>query len=61
MSSSYEERLRHPVIPELREQGTMPLASYLIHYVLQLYSFEKMMHSTYALKGVISKVVASME
>jgi exopolyphosphatase/guanosine-5'-triphosphate,3'-diphosphate pyrophosphatase len=61
MSSSYEERLRHPVIPELRAEY-MPLASYLIHNVLQLYSFEKMMHSTYALKeGVISKVVASME
>ncbi len=61
MSSTFEERLRHPVIPELRAEY-MPLASYLVQYVLKLYSFEKMMHSTYALKeGVISKVVATTE
>jgi exopolyphosphatase / guanosine-5'-triphosphate,3'-diphosphate pyrophosphatase len=61
MASSFEERLRHPVIPELRAEY-MPLASYLIQYVLNLHSFDKMMHSTYALKeGVISKIVASAE
>lgn len=49
MGSSYEERMKHPVIPAIRAEY-MPLASYLVNYVLGLRKFSKLFHSAYSLK-----------
>lgn len=59
MGSTYEERLKHPAIPSIRAEY-MPLASYLVKYVLELNSFERIYHSAYALKeGVISELISA--
>lgn len=49
INSTYEQRLLHKAIPSIRAEY-MPLASYLVKYVLELSKFEKMYHSQYALK-----------
>jgi len=49
INSTYEHRLLHKAIPSIRAEY-MPLASYLVKYVLELSKFEKMYHSQYALK-----------
>ena len=49
MGSSFEERMKHPVIPSIRAEY-MPLASYLVNFVLTLGQFEKLYHSAYSLK-----------
>jgi exopolyphosphatase/guanosine-5'-triphosphate,3'-diphosphate pyrophosphatase len=57
MGSTYAERLKHKAIPSVRAEY-MPLASYMVKYVLELQSFNKMYHSAYALKeGAIAEVV----
>lgn len=58
MGSTFEERLKHPAIPSIRAEY-MPLASYLVKYVLELASFDQIFHSAYALKeGVISEYLS---
>jgi len=49
MGSTYEERLKHPAIPAIRAEY-MPLASYLIKFVLEHNKFRRLYHSAYALK-----------
>jgi len=49
MGSTFEQRLKHPVIPSIRAEY-MPLASYLVKYVLGMKTFEKLYHSAYSLK-----------
>lgn len=58
MGSSYEDRLKHPAIPNLRVQF-MPIAMYLIKLVLDLQQFEQIFRSPYALKeGVLRRFQA---
>lgn len=47
--STLEERMKHPAIPPIRAEF-MPLASFLIKYVLELHPFVKLMHSDFSLK-----------
>lgn len=57
MGSTFSERLKHPVIPTIRAEY-MPLASYLVHYVLGITTFEKFYHSAYSLKeGAVSELM----
>jgi len=49
MGSTYQQRMSHAAIPAIRAE-LMPLSSYLVKYVLELHSFDKLMHSAYALK-----------
>jgi exopolyphosphatase / guanosine-5'-triphosphate,3'-diphosphate pyrophosphatase len=49
MGSTFEERLKHPAIPSLRAEF-MPLASYLVKFVLEQQSFTHVSHSAYSLK-----------
>ena len=49
MGSTFEERMKHPVIPAIRAEY-MPLASFLVNYVLGMKKFEKLYHSAYSLK-----------
>ncbi|MFM9985623.1 MAG: hypothetical protein ACKVOK_10355 [Flavobacteriales bacterium] len=49
MGSTFEERMKHPVIPAIRAEY-MPLASFLVYYVLGMKKFEKLYHSAYSLK-----------
>lgn len=61
LGSTLEERLKHPVIPELRAEY-MSIASYLVHHILALQPFEKMLHSSYSLKeGVMTKFLLGNE
>ena len=56
MGSSYEDRLKHPAIPNLRVQF-MPIAIYLMKLVLELQSFNQIYRSPYALKeGVLQRL-----
>lgn len=56
MGSSYEDRLKHPAIPNLRVQF-MPIAMYLIKLVLDLQPFQEIYRSPYALKeGVLKRL-----
>ncbi len=56
MGSTYEERLKHPAIPNLRVQF-MPIAIYLMKLVLDIQSFDKIYRSPYALKeGVLKRL-----
>lgn len=49
MKSTYEQRLKHPAIPAIRAEF-MPLAAFLINYVLELHPFGNLVHSAYSLK-----------
>jgi exopolyphosphatase / guanosine-5'-triphosphate,3'-diphosphate pyrophosphatase len=49
MSSTYEERLKHPAIPSIRAEF-MPLASFMVKEVMEMQHFERLIHSQYALK-----------
>jgi exopolyphosphatase/guanosine-5'-triphosphate,3'-diphosphate pyrophosphatase len=61
MNSTYEERVKHPVIPSMRAEY-MPLASYLVKYVLDLSSFERLFHSAYSLKeGAMLEIMSTIE
>jgi exopolyphosphatase/guanosine-5'-triphosphate,3'-diphosphate pyrophosphatase len=61
LASTFEQRLKHPVIPTIRAEY-MPLASYLIRYVLGLASFKKMVHSAYSLKeGAMKDILEKIE
>lgn len=54
MGSTLEERLAHPSIPQMRAEY-MPLSTYLVKFVLEQSSFNKMYQSEYALKeGVLA-------
>jgi len=54
MGSTLEERLKHPCIPQMRSEY-MPLSTYLVKFVLEQSSFNKMYQSEYALKeGVLA-------
>ena len=54
MGSTLEERLKHPSIPQMRAEY-MPLSTYLVKFVLEQSSFNKMYQSEYALKeGVLA-------
>ncbi len=56
MGSSYEDRLKHPAIPNLRVQF-MPIAMYLIKLVLDIQPFDQIFRSPYALKeGVLKRL-----
>ena len=56
MGSSYEDRLKHPAIPNLRVQF-MPIAIYLMKLVLDLQPFNQIYRSPYALKeGVMQRL-----
>ncbi len=61
MASTFEQRLKHPVIPTIRAEY-MPLASYLIKYVLALVPFKKMVHSAYSLKeGALMDIIEKLD
>ncbi|MEY3836064.1 MAG: Exopolyphosphatase, partial [Bacteroidota bacterium] len=49
MGSTLEERLKHPSIPQMRAEY-MPLSTYLVKFILEQSSFNKMYQSEYALK-----------
>lgn len=49
IQSSYEERLNHPAIPSIRAEY-MPLAVYLIKYIMNTMGVKRLLHSQYALK-----------
>jgi exopolyphosphatase/guanosine-5'-triphosphate,3'-diphosphate pyrophosphatase len=54
VGSTLEERLKHPSIPQMRAEY-MPLSTYLVKYILEQSSFNKMYQSEYALKeGVLA-------
>ena len=54
VGSTLEERLAHPSIPQMRAEY-MPLSTYLVKFVLEQSSFNKMYQSEYALKeGVLA-------
>ncbi len=54
MGSTLEERLKHPSIPQMRAEY-MPLSTYLVKFILEQSSFNKMYQSEYALKeGVLA-------
>ncbi len=56
MGSSYEDRLKHPAIPNLRVQF-MPIAIYLMKLVLEIQPFKEIYRSPYALKeGVMRRL-----
>jgi exopolyphosphatase / guanosine-5'-triphosphate,3'-diphosphate pyrophosphatase len=55
--STYDQRLRNPVIPEMRAQF-MPLASALVDYVLHMHTFQEIIHSAYSLKeGALARLL----
>lgn len=61
LGSTFEERLKHPAIPSVRAEY-MPLASYLIKYVLETKSIKQLTHSSYALKeGAIQSLIETMD
>jgi exopolyphosphatase / guanosine-5'-triphosphate,3'-diphosphate pyrophosphatase len=49
MGSTFEERLKHPAIPALRAEY-MPLASYLVKFIVEQQPFTHLFHSAYSLK-----------
>lgn len=54
VGSTLEERLKHPSIPQMRAEY-MPLSTYLVKFLLEQSSFNKMYQSEYALKeGVLA-------
>ena len=54
MGSTLEERLKHPSIPQMRAEY-MPLSTYLVKFIIEHSSFNKMYQSEYALKeGVLA-------
>ncbi len=54
MGSTLEERLKHPSIPQMRAEY-MPLSTYLVKFILEQSSFNKIYQSEYALKeGVLA-------
>ncbi len=54
MGSTLEERLKHPSIPQMRAEF-MPLSTYLVKFILEQSSFNKIYQSEYALKeGVLA-------
>ncbi|MCC6600883.1 MAG: phosphatase [Crocinitomicaceae bacterium] len=61
MGSTFEERLKHPSIPAIRAEY-MPLASYLIKYVLEISSIKSFVHSAYSLKeGAVQTLIGTLE
>lgn len=59
MGSTFEQRLRHPAIPAIRAEY-MPLASFLVKYVLELHPFRRLVHSAWSLKeGAMQQFWAS--
>ncbi len=61
MGSTFEQRLNHSVIPTIRAEY-MPLASFLVNYVLTLAPFEKLYHSAYSLKeGAMMEIVKGID
>ncbi|MFN0033325.1 MAG: hypothetical protein ACKVOR_14275 [Flavobacteriales bacterium] len=57
IGSTYQQRLRHPHIPDIRAEY-MPLAAQLVMYVLSLADFKNLIHSAYSLKeGAMQEVV----
>lgn len=60
MTSTTEERLKHPAIPSMRAEF-MPLSTCLIDYVLRMHSFKKILQSAYSLKeGAIAGIISSI-
>jgi len=54
VGSTLEERLKHPSIPQMRAEY-MPLSTYLVKFILEQSSFNKIYQSEYALKeGVLA-------
>jgi exopolyphosphatase/guanosine-5'-triphosphate,3'-diphosphate pyrophosphatase len=54
VGSTLEERLKHPSIPQMRAEY-MPLSTYLVKFILEQSTFNKMYQSEYALKeGVLA-------
>lgn len=49
IASSFEERLNHPAIPSIRAEY-MPLAVYLVKFVIEMAQSKQLFHSQYALK-----------
>lgn len=61
LKSTYEQRLKHPAIPAIRAEY-MPLAAYLVNYALELFPFEKLIHSAYSLKeGALQSFVQTID
>jgi exopolyphosphatase / guanosine-5'-triphosphate,3'-diphosphate pyrophosphatase len=59
MGSTYDERLRHPAIPQIRAE-LMPVSSYMIKHVLEMHPFRRLWHCSYALKeGAMQELWAS--
>jgi exopolyphosphatase/guanosine-5'-triphosphate,3'-diphosphate pyrophosphatase len=60
MNSTLEERLVNPAIPSIRAEF-MPLASYLIKFVIEMQPFSRLVHSSHSLKeGMMHSVVAGL-
>jgi len=54
VGSTLEERLKHPSIPQMRAEY-MPLSTYLVKFILEQSTFNKIFQSEYALKeGVLA-------
>lgn len=61
MNSTFEDRLKHSAIPSMRAEY-MPLASYLVSFVLQQGKFESLRHSAYSLKeGAMLDIIEHMD
>lgn len=56
MNSTLEERLVNPAIPSIRAEY-MPIASYLIKFIIELHPFSRLIHSSFSLKeGVMQEI-----
>jgi exopolyphosphatase / guanosine-5'-triphosphate,3'-diphosphate pyrophosphatase len=61
IGSTYDQRLKNPAIPSIRAEY-MPLASFLVNYVIQLQPFTNLYHSAYSLKeGAIQDILSRIE
>lgn len=61
IKSTFKQRVMHPVIPLIRAEY-MPVAVILIKVVLELYPFERLIHSSYSLKeGAMKEIIERIE
>jgi exopolyphosphatase/guanosine-5'-triphosphate,3'-diphosphate pyrophosphatase len=59
MGSTLKERINHPAIPTIRAEY-MPMASFLMKYILDIQKFDKIFRSAFALKeGLMQRVLAN--
>ncbi|MBL7942850.1 MAG: hypothetical protein JNM00_08795, partial [Flavobacteriales bacterium] len=59
--STLDERMKHPAIPMVRAEY-MPLASFLVKYILEIHTFVKVVQSDYSLKeGVLAEWMETID